>query len=145
MTALSGIEQALYDIAGKHFGVPSYWLLGGPTRDRIKVYAHCRLDDFERMDWLIKEKGYKAFKSGPGGKWHGQETPQRIKEFAETTEVNYPILLGETDAIELSRLLGNRFNGLPFTAIFDRMGKLIYVQAGELSQDTLQERAIPLL
>ncbi len=84
MTALSGIEQALYDIAGKHFGVPSYWLLGGPVRDRIKVYAHCGLDDFDRMDWLIQEKGYKAFKSGPGGKWHGQETPQRIKEFADT-------------------------------------------------------------
>ncbi len=83
MTALSGIEQALYDIAGKHFGVPSYWLLGEPTRDRIKVYAHCGLTDFERMDKLVKEKGYKAIKSGPPGKWHGMESPKRIQEFAD--------------------------------------------------------------
>ena len=63
MAAISGIEQALYDIAGKHFGVPSYWLLGGPTRDRIKVYAHCGLGDFARMDRLVGEKGYQAFNS----------------------------------------------------------------------------------
>ena len=83
MAAISGIEQALYDIAGKHFGVPAYWLLGGPTRERIKVYAHCSLTDFERMDRLIKEKGYAAIKSGPPGAWHALETPQRTQEFAD--------------------------------------------------------------
>jgi len=40
MTALSGIDQALWDIAGKHYGVPIYKLLGGKVRDRIRVYAH---------------------------------------------------------------------------------------------------------
>src|SRR5712691_2907641 len=40
MSALSGIDQALWDIAGKHFGVPAYELLGGAVRDRIRVYAH---------------------------------------------------------------------------------------------------------
>jgi galactonate dehydratase len=83
MAAISGLEQAMYDIAGKHFGVPSYWLLGGPTRDRIKVYAHCGLTDFERMDYLVNEKGYKAIKSGPGGKWHALETPGRNQSFVE--------------------------------------------------------------
>ena len=39
MTALSGIDQALWDIAGKYYGVPVYKLLGGATRDRIRVYA----------------------------------------------------------------------------------------------------------
>lgn len=81
MAAISGIEQALYDIAGKHFGVPAYWLLGGPARDRIKVYAHCGLTDFARMDALINEKGYKAFKAGPSGKWHALETLARTRGF----------------------------------------------------------------
>jgi galactonate dehydratase len=36
---LSGIDQALWDITGKSFGVPVYKLLGGPTRDRIRVYG----------------------------------------------------------------------------------------------------------
>jgi galactonate dehydratase len=36
---LSGIDQALWDIKGKALGVPIYELLGGPTRDRIRVYG----------------------------------------------------------------------------------------------------------
>ena len=38
--ALSGIEQALWDIVGKKLGTPVYNLLGGPCRDRIRVYAN---------------------------------------------------------------------------------------------------------
>src|SRR6185503_9315910 len=37
MSALSGVDQALWDIAGKHFGAPVHQLLGGATRDRIRV------------------------------------------------------------------------------------------------------------
>jgi galactonate dehydratase len=40
MGALSAIDIALWDIAGKHFGVPVYQLLGGPTRDKARVYYH---------------------------------------------------------------------------------------------------------
>ncbi len=40
MGAISAIDIALWDIAGKHFGVPSYQLLGGKTRDRARVYYH---------------------------------------------------------------------------------------------------------
>lgn len=35
----SGIDQALWDIKGKVYGVPVYKLLGGPTRDRVRVYG----------------------------------------------------------------------------------------------------------
>src|ERR687891_135334 len=35
----SGIDQALRDIKGKAFGVPVYKLLGGPTRERVRVYG----------------------------------------------------------------------------------------------------------
>src|SRR6185312_863977 len=40
MGALSAIDIALWDIAGKHYGVPVYQLLGGKTRDRARVYYH---------------------------------------------------------------------------------------------------------
>jgi galactonate dehydratase len=39
-TVFSGIEQALWDICGKTLGVPSYQLLGGKVRDKIRVYAN---------------------------------------------------------------------------------------------------------
>lgn len=40
MGAISGIDQALYDIAGKHLGVPVHLLLGGRVRDHVRVYDH---------------------------------------------------------------------------------------------------------
>ena len=61
-SALSGIDQALWDIKGKLLGVPVYDLLGGPTRQRIRVYAHAGTPE------LVREKraqGFTAFKTGP--------------------------------------------------------------------------------
>lgn len=40
MGAMSAIDIALYDIAGKYFGVPVYKLLGGKCRDKVRVYNH---------------------------------------------------------------------------------------------------------
>lgn len=61
-SALSGIEQALWDIKGKFMGVPVYELLGGPTRDRIRVYAHVgnNPEQLKRR----REEGFTAFKTG---------------------------------------------------------------------------------
>lgn len=61
-SALSGVEQALWDIKGKFLGVPVYELLGGPTRDRIRVYAHVRNDP--ALVRQKKEQGFTAFKTG---------------------------------------------------------------------------------
>jgi galactonate dehydratase len=38
-SAVSGLDQALWDIAGKHLNAPVHQLLGGPVRDRIRVYG----------------------------------------------------------------------------------------------------------
>lgn len=61
-SALSGIDMALWDIKGKALGVPVYELLGGPTRDRVRVYAHARTP--ERLKQLRNE-GFTAFKTQP--------------------------------------------------------------------------------
>lgn len=92
MSALSGIDQALWDIAGKHYGVPVYQLLGGAVRDRIRVYAHWGIGDMSdeglekaktRLDYLRQKGGYTAFKSGPGGKWRAHEPPAVIDAFVK--------------------------------------------------------------
>jgi galactonate dehydratase len=60
-SALSGIDQALWDIKGKALGVPVYELLGGPTRQRIRVYAHAGSP--KRVQELVA-RGFTAFKTG---------------------------------------------------------------------------------
>ena len=91
LTALSGLDQAMWDIAGKFFGVPVYKLLGGAVRDRIRVYAHWGIDALDeatldaarkRLDYL-QPMGYTAYKSGPGGRWRGHEPPAVIDQFVK--------------------------------------------------------------
>ena len=52
----SGIDQALWDIKGKVYGVPVYKLMGGPTRDRVRVYGQ-----------VSETTGVNAMKVGPRG------------------------------------------------------------------------------
>jgi galactonate dehydratase len=64
-SVLSGIDQALWDIKGKALGVPVYELLGGPTRTRIRVYAHA--GTVQQMKQRLAQ-GFTAFKTGPARK-----------------------------------------------------------------------------
>jgi galactonate dehydratase len=66
-SALSGLEQALWDIRGKVLDVPVYSLLGGPTRDRIRAYTHCKgatADEAVASALDIVDRGFTAFKMG---------------------------------------------------------------------------------
>jgi galactonate dehydratase len=68
LSALSGIDQALWDIKGKEAGKPIYDLLGGRVRDKVRRYTHFGGDTPEAMaaDALAKkEKGWTAVKTVP--------------------------------------------------------------------------------
>lgn len=64
MRAVSGIEMALWDLAGKTLEVPVYTLLGGKFRDRVKVYDHAAprnmLDKASCREWADKVKANPA-------------------------------------------------------------------------------------
>src|SRR6201997_5778359 len=74
MSAISAIEQALWDIKGKVLGVPVYELLGGRVRDKVRMYTHLGggnmksvYETFEVGPLLeraqaVMEKGYRALK-----------------------------------------------------------------------------------
>jgi galactonate dehydratase len=85
-SALSGIDQALWDIKGKALGVPVYELLGGPTRNKVRVYSHANSPEKIKEDLA---KGFTAFKTGPAKKRpaHFIETPAAVhyavEKFAE--------------------------------------------------------------
>jgi galactonate dehydratase len=68
ITALTGIELALWDLKGKALGVPIYELMGGKFRDKIRVYADCQVepgmnfDEIKRVVDEVLERGFTALK-----------------------------------------------------------------------------------
>lgn len=68
ITALTGIEIALWDIKGKALGVPVYELLGGKFRNKIWMYCDCQVDpgmefdEIERVVHGVLAKGFTALK-----------------------------------------------------------------------------------
>ncbi|PSQ55010.1 enolase [Halobacteriales archaeon SW_12_67_38] len=69
VTAISGIEIALHDLAGKILEVPAYQLLGGKYRDEVRVYCDCHAGEeadpeanADEAERVIEELGYDALK-----------------------------------------------------------------------------------
>lgn len=68
MTALAGIEVALWDLFARRMNVPLYQLLGGAVRDKIRVYTHLAGDDSEQIAENVNRlvaKGWSTLKSFP--------------------------------------------------------------------------------
>jgi len=65
MSALAGLDQALWDLKGRHHGLPAWEMLGGRVRDRIRAYAWIggdRPDDIAEAARARKAQGFSAVK-----------------------------------------------------------------------------------
>ncbi|MFO7696869.1 MAG: galactonate dehydratase [Anaerolineae bacterium] len=83
-SALSGIEQAMWDISGKDLGVPVHRLLGGACRDRIQLYTHCggaTAEDLAAKAAELVARGWNALKIG----CLGPETFATERQWLEAT------------------------------------------------------------
>jgi len=79
-SALSGVEHALWDLAGKAVGLPIYKLLGGPLRQRIRIYrgvGGATPEEAAANAKALLDKGFRAMKTGPAGRRSARiiETP----------------------------------------------------------------------
>ncbi|MHC4713443.1 MAG: galactonate dehydratase [Planctomycetota bacterium] len=96
-SAISGIEQAMWDIKGKDLGVPVYRLLGGPVRDRIRVYAHVvgeTIEQYMESAKARRSQGFTTFKTAITG----AARPVESKRFVENAVGRFAALretLGE--------------------------------------------------
>jgi galactonate dehydratase len=82
-SAISGIDQALWDIRGKALNMPVYKLLGGPFHpDGVRGYYHTSArtkEDLAKLRTSAEELGVSCFKTGPSGYFEWIESHSRIK------------------------------------------------------------------
>ncbi len=72
---------------------------------------------------------------------------ETIQGFMKTSKmkINYPVLVGEDDAMLIAEHYGNTMGALPYTVVIDRKGRVIYGQIGEMSRQLAEETIKPLL
>ncbi|MFI3187490.1 MAG: TlpA disulfide reductase family protein [Methylococcaceae bacterium] len=73
------------------------------------------------------------------------EDPEPVAEYLTTIKLNYPILLGGDNGINLSHQLGNSIDAVPYTLIVDRQGNIVDRHPGEFSKEQLLTVITPLL
>lgn len=86
MSAISGIDQALWDLKGRRLGVPVSELLGGRVRDRIRVYAWIGGDrpaDVADAARARREQGFDAVKMNGTGEIDWLAGPAAVAEAVE--------------------------------------------------------------
>ena len=66
------------------------------------------------------------------------DQPDKVAEFASEFRINYPLLLGGLEIIELLRQAGNRAGVLPYTLVIDRKGNLVSREPGGLKEARLE-------
>ncbi|MDD5330610.1 MAG: TlpA disulfide reductase family protein [Sulfuricella sp.] len=69
----------------------------------------------------------------------------KVQAFADEMGINYPVLLGEMEAVDLAHKIGNRLGGLPFTVVIDRNGGIAASEVGGLTVARLEKLVAPLL
>ena len=85
-SAVAGIDQALWDLKGKALGAPVHELLGGPTRDRVRVYTGVPSADAAAMATearALVTAGYTALKTAPDLTLGYLDTPAVYEELLD--------------------------------------------------------------
>src|SRR5687768_6518170 len=89
MSALAGLEQALWDLKGKALGLPAWEMLGGKVRDRIRAYAWIggdRPDDIAGAAQARKDQGFSAVKMNATAEMDWIGTPKAFDDVMARVE-----------------------------------------------------------
>lgn len=127
---LQGQPQPLNQWRGKVLVVNFWATWCAPCREEIPVFVG------------LQDK-YRA----QGLQFIGIAIDQRepVQAFAKEFGINYPVLLGGIESVEMSRRAGNRVGALPFTLIIDRNGRIVGSELGGIKEAKLRELVRPLL
>lgn len=135
MSAIAGIDQALWDIKGKYFNAPIHELLGGKARDSIKVYSWIggdRPSDVALEAQKVADKGFNAIKM------NATEELQYIDDFSKVQEV-----VERVDAIR--NKMGDNFGiGIDFHGrVHKPMAKILVKELEQYHPLFIEEPVLP--
>lgn len=130
LTTLDGSKQTLAGFRGRIL-IINYWATWcAPCREEIPLFV--RLQD-EYGDKGVQFVGIAI------------DQADKVRDFAREFGINYPLLIGGVDAVDLSRHAGNTAGVLPYTLIMNREGKIAVNLVGSLSEGRLRQALAPLL
>ncbi|MGA8043886.1 MAG: enolase C-terminal domain-like protein, partial [Terracidiphilus sp.] len=102
MMAISAVDNTLWDLRGKFYGVPVWRLLGGPSRERLEMYASAlgfslQPEDVRKRSLELKDEGFRYQKwfmgYGPGSGSEGmRKNVELVKTLRETLGDDYGIM-----------------------------------------------------
>lgn len=121
MSALSGIDQALWDIKGKHLDVPVYELLGGAVRDKMRIYGWVHGETPQQLAEAATKRiadGFTAVKMVVNEQMEWIDAPYKVHEAADR-------LAAVRDAIGNKYPIGVDFHGRVHKGMIKMMAKAL--------------------
>jgi galactonate dehydratase len=88
-SAVAGLDQALWDLRGRYYGLPVHAMLGGPVRDRVRLYAHAGAAGRTGAPDLARElvaRGYTLVKASIDGPVAFLDAPAQARKLTEDLE-----------------------------------------------------------
>ena len=120
---LQGTPQSLEQWRGKVIVVNFWATWCAPCREEIPLFV--------KLQKKYGERGLQFVGIAV-------DRPDKVRPYAAELGMNFPILIGDAGAIELSRALGNRAGVLPYTVVIDRDGKVRSREAGVAKEAKLE-------
>ncbi len=135
MSAISGIDQALWDIKGKFFNAPIYQLIGGKARDKMRVYSWIggdRPNDIGNAAKLAKEQGFTAVKMNATDEMQYIDSYEKIDRVLQRVS-------GLRDAVGMSVEVGIDFHG----RLHKPMAKVLAKELEQFHPMFIEEPVLP--
>ncbi len=130
LTALDGTPQTLSGFRGRIL-VVNYWATWcAPCREEIPMFVRLQ------REYVVKNVQFVGI---------AVDQVDKVREFAKEFNINYPLLIGGMDAMDLSRLAGNKAGVLPYTLVINPKGQIAASLVGGISEERMRNTLLPLL
>ena len=130
LTDLEGRPRALTDFQGKTLVINFWATWCAPCREEIPLFV--RLQN----EYAPKKVQFVGI---------AIDQVDKIRDFAKEFGINYPLLIGGLDAVEMSRKVGNKAGVLPFTLLVGRDGRTAISLVGSITEQDMRRRLELLL